>query len=360
MNTKEKKLLIQLNRSFIKKCSVNNLREITIAIDAMGGDFGPTAVVNGAFLASKKNSKIKFVFFGDKKKITPLLKKKSIFKNNSEIFHTEKIIKNDTKPIDALRKFKKSSMFKAIEYVKSGAADAIVSSGNTGALMVISTILMKTIKGINRPAIASIFPTKKSETLMLDLGANIECDVKNILDFAIMGNIFSKTVLGIKKPKIGLLNVGSEILKGNKIIQVVAKKLEKKKNINFYGFVEGNDVPMGLVDVVVTDGFTGNIALKIAEGTSELYTNFLRSTFKDNLYSKFAFIISLPILKSLWHKVDPGKYNGAMLLGLNGIVVKSHGRSNADGFANAISVAYDLSINNFNKKIIFDIKKIFK
>jgi len=195
---------------------------------------------------------------------------------------------------------------------------------------------------------------------MLDLGANIECDVKNILDFAIMGNIFSKTVLGIKKPKIGLLNVGSEILKGNETIQVAAKKLQKKKNINFYGFVEGNDVPMGVVDVVVTDGFTGNIALKIAEGTSELYTNYLRSTFKDNLYSKFAFIISLPILKSLWHKVDPGKYNGAMFLGLNGIVVKSHGRSDADGFANAISVAYDLSINNFNKKIIFDIKKIFK
>ena len=359
MNTKGKKLLIQLNRSFIKKCSVNNLREITIAIDAMGGDLGPTAVVNGVFLASKKNSKIKFIFFGDKKKITPLLKKKSIF-NNSEIFHTEQVIKNDTKPIEALRKFKKSSMFKAIEYVKSGAAHAVVSSGNTGALMVISTVLMKTIKGINRPAIASIFPTKKSETLMLDLGANIECDVKNILDFAIMGNIFSKTVLGIKKPKIGLLNVGSEILKGNETIQVAAKKLQKKKNINFYGFVEGNDVPMGVVDVVVTDGFTGNIALKIAEGTSELYTNFLRSTFKDNLYSKFAFIISLPILKSLWHKVDPGKYNGAMFLGLNGIVVKSHGRSDADGFANAISVAYDLSINNFNKKIIFDIKKIFK
>ena len=338
---------------------MNNSREIIIAIDAMGGDLGPTAVIDGAFLASKKIPNIKFIFFGDKNKITPLLKKKDIF-NISEIFHTEQVIKNDTKPTDALRKFKKSSMFQAIKCVKSGAAKAIVSSGNTGALMVISTVLMKTINGINRPAIASIFPTKKSETLMLDLGANIECDVKNILDFAIMGNIFSKTVLGIKKPKIGLLNVGSEILKGNEVVQLAAKKLEKEKNIDFYGFVEGNDVPMGIVDVVVTDGFTGNIALKIAEGTSELYTNYLKNTFKDNLYSKFAFIISLPILKSLWDRVDPSKYNGAMFLGLNGIVVKSHGRSDAGGFANALSVSYDLSINNFNEKIIFDIKKIFK
>ena len=338
---------------------MNNPREIIIAIDAMGGDLGPSAVINGAFLASKKIPNIKFIFFGDKKKIIPLLKKKDIF-NISDISHTEQVIKNDTKPIDALRKFKKSSMFQAIESVKLGRANAIVSSGNTGALMVISTVLMKTIKGINRPAIASIFPTKKSETLMLDLGANIECDVKNILDFAIMGNIFSKTVLGIKKPKIGLLNIGSEILKGNHVVQLAAKRLEKEKNMDFYGFVEGNDIPMGIVDVVVTDGFTGNIALKIAEGTSELYTNYLKNTFKDNLYSKFAFIISLPILKSLWDRVDPSKYNGAMFLGLNGIVVKSHGRSDAGGFANAVSVSYDLSINNFNEKIIFDIKKIFK
>ena len=251
-------------------------------------------------------------------------------------------------------------MFKAIESVKLGISNAIVSSGNTGALMVVSKILMKTIKGINRPAIATMFPTIKSETVMLDLGANIECDVKNILDFAIMGKIFSKTVLGIKNPKIGLLNIGSEILKGNEIVQLAAKRLEKEKNIAFYGFVEGNDIPKGIVDVVVTDGFTGNIAIKTAEGISELYTNYLKNSFKDNLYSKFAFMISLPVLKSLWSKVNPSKYNGAMLLGLNGIAVKSHGRSDADAFSNAISLAYDLCINNFNEKIIFDIKQIFK
>ena len=337
---------------------MNNLREIIIAIDTTGGDLGPIAVINGAFQASKKIPKIKFIFFGNKIEIVPLLKKKNIL-NISEIVHTHQIITNDIKPIDALRKFRKSSMFKATESVKLGVSNAIVSGGNTGALMVISTVLMKTINGINRPAIASMFPTKKSETLMLDLGANIDCDVKNILDFAIMGKIFSKTVLGIKKPKIGLLNVGSEISKGSKIVQMAAKRLAKEKNIDFYGFIEGNDIPMGIVDVVVTDGFTGNIALKTAEGISELYTDYLKKTFNDNLYSKLAYIISLPILKTLWNRVSPGKYNGAMFLGLNGIVVKSHGRSDADGFANAILVAYDLCINNFNEKIICDIKKNF-
>jgi len=334
---------------------VNNPREIIIAIDAMGGDYGPSSIIKGAFLASKKMSKIKFIFFGKKEKITPLLEKNKIL-DISKIVNTEQTISNNTKPTDALRKYKKSSMFRAIDSVKSHTSDAVVSSGNTGALMVISTVLMKTIKGINRPAIATTFPTKKSETVMLDLGANLECDVKNILDFAIMGKIFSKTVLGIEMPKIGLLNVGSEILKGNQIVQTSAKRLAKDKNINFYGFVEGNDISKGIVDVVVTDGFTGNIALKTAEGTSELYTNFLKDSFKDNLYSKFAYIISLPVLKSLWDRVNPSKYNGAMLLGLNGIVVKSHGRSDEVGFANAISVAYDLCINNFNEKIIDDIK----
>ena len=334
---------------------MNNSKEITIAIDAMGGDRGTSSIIKGAFLASKKMSKIKFIFFGKKEKITPLLKKNKIL-DISEIVNTEQAISNNTKPTDALRKYRKSSMFRAIDSVKSGISNAVVSSGNTGALMVISTVLLKTIKGINRPAIASIFPSNKSETVMLDLGANIECDIKNILDFAIMGKVFSKTVLGIQNPKIGLLNVGSEILKGNQIVQTSAKRLAKEEDINFYGFVEGNDIPKGVVDVIVTDGFTGNIALKTAEGTSELYTNFLRNSFKDNLYSKFAYIISLPVLKSLWDKVNPNKYNGAMLLGLNGIVVKSHGRSDEVGFANALSVAYDLCINNFNKKIIEDIK----
>tara|TARA_Y100000590_G_scaffold145177_2_gene166910 strand:- start:4141 stop:5160 length:1020 start_codon:yes stop_codon:yes gene_type:complete len=339
---------------------VNKQKEIIIAIDAMGGDFAPDSCINGAFLFSKKNPKAKFAFFGDKKKILPLIEKKKLINQTDSIVNTNQIITNDIKPIDALRKFKNSSMFKAIASVNSGHTNAVVSSGNTGALMVISMILMKTINGISRPAIASMFPTKKSEIVMLDLGANIECEIKNMIDFAIMGKIFSKTVLGINKPKIGLLNVGSEILKGNNQVQKAAKRLKEEKNIDFYGFVEGNDITTGLVDVVVTDGFTGNIALKTAEGVSELYTEYLKNSFKDNLYSKFAFLISLPVLKSLWNRVQPAKYNGAMFLGLNGIVVKSHGRSDANGFSSALSVAYEMCENNFNEKIILDAKKIFK
>ena len=335
---------------------MNNKKKIKIALDAMGSDLGPDSVIEGAYIALQKNPNIEYLIFGDKNKVLPSLKKRNFLKN-FKFVETSQIITNNIKPIDALRKYKNSSMFKSIKSVKSLDSDAVVSGGNTGALMVISSVLMKTIKGISRPAIASMFPTKRFKTVMLDLGANIECNEKNILDFAIMGNVFCKTVLGIKKPKIGLLNVGSEILKGNNIVKLSAKSLSSKKYINFKGFIEGNDIPNGKVDVVVTDGFTGNIALKIAEGTSELYTKYLKDSFKRNFYSKFAYIISLPILNFLKKKVNPSKYNGAMFLGLNGIVVKSHGRSDANGFANAINVAYDLCKNNFNKKIVNDIKK---
>ena len=252
-------------------------------------------------------------------------------------------------------------MFQAINSVHKGESQAVVSGGNTGALMAISIVLLKTIKGIDRPAIASMFPTIKSETGMLDLGAKINCSLKNILDFVILGKTFAKTVLGLKKPKVGILNVGSEGLKGNELVRLAYLKLSKNiSDVDFYGFVEGNDISKGIVNVIVTDGFTGNIALKTAEGTAELYTNFLKSSFKDNLLSKIIFLIASPILKSLLDRVDPSKYNGAMLLGLNGIVVKSHGGSKAEGFANAISVAYDLCVNDFNQKIIVDIKNNLK
>ena len=342
----------------------------------MGGDLGPSAVIDGLSKEKEKNPNwnTKYIFFGDKKQIQTLLNKKKHLLNISDIVHSDQVISNETKPTDALRKFKKSSMFMAVEAVKKGKASAVVSGGNTGALMVISTVLLKTINGINRPAIASMFPTKyktrefeftgkiKKEsriknTVMLDLGANIECNEKNILDFALMGKVFANTVLGVTNPKIGLLNVGSEILKGNKIVQLAAEKLNKERNINFYGFIEGNDIPMGIVDVVVTDGFTGNIALKTAEGTAELYSSFLKDAFKKNIYSKFASLLSLPVIKTLKNIVNPANYNGAMLLGLNGIVVKSHGRSDANGISNAIFVANIMSRENINKKMISDINK---
>ena len=336
--------------------------EVIIALDGMGGDLAPDSVIEGAYLASKKLLNIKFNIYGNKNKILPILKKKKEILNLVNFRHTKEIITNDTKPTDALKKSKRmSSMFQAINSVHKGESQAVVSGGNTGALMAISIVLLKTIKGIDRPAIASMFPTIKSETIMLDLGANINCSLKNILDFVILGKTFAKTVLGLKKPKVGILNVGSEGLKGNELVRLAYLKLSKKiSDVDFYGFVEGNDISKGIVNVIVTDGFTGNIALKTAEGTAELYTNFLKSSFKDNLLSKIIFLIASPILKSLLDRVDPSKYNGAMLLGLNGIVVKSHGGSKAEGFANAISVAYDLCVNDFNQKIIVDIKNNLK
>ena len=336
--------------------------EVIIALDGMGGDLAPGSVIEGAYLASKKLLNIKFNIYGNKNKILPILKKKKEILNLVNFRHTKEIITNDTKPTDALKKSKRmSSMFQAINSVHKGESQAVVSGGNTGALMAISIVLLKTIKGIDRPAIASMFPTIKSETIMLDLGANINCSLKNILDFVILGKTFAKTVLGLKKPKIGILNVGSEGLKGNELVRLAYLKLSKNiSDVDFYGFVEGNDISKGIVNVIVTDGFTGNIALKTAEGTAELYTNFLKSSFKDNLLSKIIFLIASPILKSLLDRVDPSKYNGAMLLGLNGIVVKSHGGSKAEGFANAISVAYDLCVNDFNQKIIVDIKNNLK
>ena len=336
--------------------------EVIIALDGMGGDLAPDSVIEGAYLASKKLLNIKFNIYGNKNKILPILKKKKEILNLVNFRHTKDVITNDTKPTDALKKSKRmSSMFQAINSVHKGESQAVVSGGNTGALMAISIVLLKTIKGIDRPAIASMFPTIKSETIMLDLGANINCSLKNILDFVILGKTFAKTVLGLKKPKVGILNVGSEGLKGNELVRLAYLKLSKKiSDVDFYGFVEGNDISKGIVNVIVTDGFTGNIALKTAEGTAKLYTNFLESSFKDNLLSKIIFLIASPILKSLLDRVDPSKYNGAMLLGLNGIVVKSHGGSKAEGFANAISVAYDLCVNDFNQKIIVDIKNNLK
>ena len=336
--------------------------EVIIALDGMGGDLAPDSVIEGAYLASKKLLNIKFNIYGNKNKILPILKKKKEILNLVNFRHTKDVITNDTKPTDALKKSKRmSSMFQAINSVHKGESQAVVSGGNTGALMAISIVLLKTIKGIDRPAIASMFPTIKSETIMLDLGANINCSLKNILDFVILGKTFAKTVLGLKKPKVGILNVGSEGLKGNELVRLAYLKLSKNiSDVDFYGFVEGNDISKGIVNVIVTDGFTGNIALKTAEGTAKLYTNFLESSFKDNLLSKIIFLIASPILKSLLDRVDPSKYNGAMLLGLNGIVVKSHGGSKAEGFANAISVAYDLCVNDFNQKIIVDIKNNLK
>ncbi len=316
----------------------------------MGGDHGPKATIEGVHMASKIYPNVKFKLFGDKNKSENQLKKHIL--KNYEFFHTLENIKSDDEPVNALRKLKKSSMRLGINDVSEKIADGFVSAGNTGALMAISKFVLKTLNGINRPAIAGLMPTLKGQTVILDLGANVDCSNQNLVQFALMGDIFSQAVLGIPKPRIGLLNVGSELIKGNEIVKQTYADLSRiEKKINFHGFVEGNDINKGIVDVVVTDGFSGNIALKTAEGVAELIFTFLKNSYNSSFISKIGYLLSKPALNRFKTRIDPRKYNGAVLLGLNGIVVKSHGGTDAFGFCNAIGVAVSLIENTYINQI---------
>ncbi len=247
----------------------------------------------------------------------------------------------------------------ALDAVRDDVAQAAVSAGNTGALMAMAKYVFKTLPGIDRPAIASFLPTRRSEIVMLDLGANIVCDVNNLVQFAVMGEVFARTMLGIERPTIGLLNVGAEELKGNEAVRAASTVLRASElPITFYGFVEGDDIPNGTVDVVVTDGFSGNVALKTAEGTVALYTDFLRESFKSSWLARMGYLLAKPALTKLRTRLDPRRYNGAIFLGLNGITVKSHGGTDAVGFANAIGVAVDMIANGFSAKIRDELERL--
>jgi glycerol-3-phosphate acyltransferase PlsX len=325
---------------------------ITIALDVMGGDQAPRMVLKGADRALKRYPHAHFLLFGDEPKITPLLAKMQRLARRSTIEHTSELVTNDAKPSVALRSGRRSSMRLAIDAVADGKADCVVSAGNTGALMAMAKFALKMLPGIDRPAIASFFPTLRGESVMLDLGANIECDADNLVQFALMGDAFARTVLGLTQPTVGLLNVGSEDLKGNDAVRSAAAKLrEGGMPVRFHGFVEGNDIASGTVDVVVTDGFTGNIALKTAEGTARMFGEFLRAAFKHSFLARIGYLFAVDALKKMRERMDPRRYNGAMLLGLNGIVVKSHGGADALGFANAIGVAVDMKVNGFVHQI---------
>jgi glycerol-3-phosphate acyltransferase PlsX len=331
---------------------------LTVALDVMGGDHGPPVVLRGADIAAERFPTAKFLLFGDQAKIEPLIKSQMSLAGRYEIRHTDQAIPNDMKPSAALRQAKQSSMRLAIEAVAEGEASCVVSAGNTGALMALAKIVLKTLPGIERPAIASFMPTERGETVMLDLGANIECDPENLLQFAIMGQAFARSVLGLPEPRIGILNVGSEELKGNDLVREAAALLRASPLAHsFYGFVEGTDIPKGTVDVVVTDGFTGNVALKTAEGTAKLVSHFLRQSFQSSLMAKIGYLFSASALEKLKLRMDPRRYNGGMLLGLNGVCVKSHGGTDAIGFANAIGVAVDLVQHRFNEMVSADLAR---
>ena len=325
---------------------------ITIALDAMGGDDAPGIVVQGAEIASQRYPDVQSLIFGHEKEVLPLIEQTTRLKKVVEFVHADDKVLSDDKPAVALRSRRKSSMRLAINAVHEGRADGIVSAGNTGALMAMSKFVLKTLPGVDRPAIASFFPTLRGESLMLDLGANLSCDADNLFDFAVMGNAFARCVLGVQEPSVGILNVGSEDVKGHEYLQVASSMLRQADLPGeFVGFVEGDDIGKGTVDVIVTDGFTGNVALKTAEGTAKLISEFFRQSFKSSLLATLGYILASSALGKLKKRVDPRLYNGAIFLGLNGIAVKSHGGTDAVGFANAIAVAVDMRQQDIIKKI---------
>jgi glycerol-3-phosphate acyltransferase PlsX len=323
-----------------------------IALDAMGGDRAPGIVIDGAALARERYPDIRFLFFGNEADIKPLIDRHSNLHGSSELIHTADVVPSDLKPSLALRQGRNSSMRLAINAVGKGEAASAVSAGNTGALMAMAKFVLKTLPGIDRPAIASMLPTRVGESVMLDLGANVECDAENLVQFALMGAIFCRTVLGISEPSIGLLNIGTEELKGHDEVRTAAAILrERPIPGKFYGFIEGNHIAEGTVDVVVTDGFSGNITLKTIEGTAQLLVYFLRQALTASLMAKLGCVLASGALRKLKKRADPRHYNGAMFLGLQGVCVKSHGSTDHEGFANAIGVAHDLVTRRFNDRI---------
>ena len=326
---------------------------IHLSLDAMGGDNAPQIIVDGAAQSKIRYPDVKFSFFGNKNKLLPLVSSLKTLKD-SQIIHTDEIIGANQKPSIAVRKGKNSSMGLAIQAVKTGQTDAIVSAGNTGALMAMTKLFLRPIEGITRPAIAAYFPTIRGESCMLDLGANIECDAKNLVQFAFMGQAFANIVMGVNNPTISLLNIGEEEQKGLDYIKDASQILTKLKDqINYTGFIEGDKIAQGISDVIIADGFSGNVALKTAEGTALLVTSYLKKALSSSLSSKIGYLFAKRAINDFKLQMDPRKYNGAVFLGLNGVAVKSHGGTDAFGFANAICVAIDMVKYNF----ISDLKK---
>lgn len=331
---------------------------VRIAIDAMGGDHGPDMVVEGVSLALARYSDVKYILFGKEDLLKPLVKKYGLGSDVVDIRHCSEVITNDTKPSAALRNARDSSMRLAIDSVKSNDADAVVSAGNTGAYMALSKVILRTIKGIDRPAIAAPMPTISGMSIMLDLGANVGSDDNHLVQFALMGEVFARDLLNIKKPTTGLLNIGVEELKGSDVLKAAHQRLREGGYVsNFKGFVEGDDILTGAVDVVVTDGFSGNIALKTAEGACRFFHSELKRLFSHSILSKIAALLAIGGIKSFKEKVDPRRYNGATFLGLNGVAVKSHGGTDALGFSYAVGVAIDMSKRQVNDHIREELSK---
>jgi glycerol-3-phosphate acyltransferase PlsX len=313
----------------------------------MGGDNAPASVIDGADLACTRSQHLDVLFVGDEALIRPLLEKTRFLKN-ADVIHTEKAVSPMDTASQAVRRGRESSMWLAISEVAAKRADAVVSAGNTGALMAMAKLQLRSMPGITRPAIAGFFPTEREPMCMLDLGANLECDEENLVQFALMGRAFYLSMMGKNNPSVGLLNVGEEEQKGHEYLRLAAQQLAKPElDVNYVGFVEGSDLVKGEVDIIVTDGFSGNIALKTAEGVAGLFAKMLRRSFKGSVMASLGYLLARSALKAFRTKMDPRRYNGAVFLGLNGIAVKSHGGTDSFGFSNAIDVASNLVKHGF-------------
>ena len=333
-------------------------KPIIIAIDAMGGDNSPKKVIEGISIHSKISKNVNYKIFGKNNLITPLIEKYNLSKDRFELIHTDKIVEGDDTALSAAKRGKQTSLWLAIDSLKNNEADAIVSAGNTGALFLISKLNLKMIENIDKPALSALWPSKKGMNVVLDLGANIECNSKNLVDFSIMGSALLKALYSNERPNVALLNIGSEEIKGNAMIKETYQLLNNRKYslFDFKGYIEGNNIMEGEVNVIVADGFTGNIALKTAEGTSNFIISELKNALTSSLLGKLSSLINYINLKNFKNKLDPRLYNGAILLGLNKPVIKSHGSTDAIGFANSLKVCEQTIRGNLINQIKNNIK----
>ena len=325
---------------------------IKIAVDAMGGDGSPKKIIDGIILNNKSNKNVFYKIFGDQNQISELIKNK-IDSKFYEVIHTDKVIKSTDSPLEGAKRGKETSMWLAIQSVKEKQADIVISAGNTGALLVVAKLNLKMIENIDKPALSALWPNKKGMSVVLDLGANIECASKNLLDFSIMGASLYTSLYPGEKPNVGLLNIGSEEVKGNETIKETYQMLNDKKseNYNFSGYIEGNHLMDGDVNVIVSDGFTGNVALKTAEGTANFITSELKKAMTGSIIGKIASLLNISNLKKFKKRLDPRLYNGAIFIGLDSPVVKSHGGTDYIGFSNSLDVCHRIVKGNLIEKI---------
>ena len=338
--------------------ATKNSTALTLAVDAMGGDAGPGAVVDGVAHAIAQGLQANIIFFGDEKQINPLVKNAKGLEG-AVIRHTDNVVSMNDKPMHVLRRGRDTSMWAAIEAVKNDEAHAVVSGGNTGALMAVAKMQLRMIDGVDRPAITALWPTPRGRSVVLDVGANVEADENQLVQFAIMGEAFYRALMNVDKPTVGLLNVGAEDLKGHELIRTAARVLrEADPDMAFQGFVEGNDISKGTVDVVVTDGFSGNIALKSAEGAARLVGGWVKEALSGTINAKFGALFMVPGLRKLKDRINPSSNNGGVFLGLNGLVVKSHGGADARGVASAIMMAANLARKGFRSEVASTVKTV--